>query len=187
MSLDACGNGTQPMPRVLNLGCGRRKVADALNVDISLAVEPDLIMDVTRMPWPLPTGWFEEVHAYDVVEHVDDVVALFEEIHRVCKPGALVHIAVPHFSCSNAFTDPTHRHYFGLESFDYLTGEHRHNHYTAVRFAKEEVCAIFMPSLINKVTWRVAKRYPRAWERRWAWMFPAWFISARLRVVKTAS
>ena len=187
MTLATDGNGSGAMARVLNLGCGRRKIRGALNVDISTAVEPDLVVDVTKKPWPLPSDWFEEVHAYDVVEHVDDVLAFFEEVHRVSKPGALIHISVPHFSCSNAFTDPTHRHYFGLESFDYLTGEHQHDHYTEVRFVKEKVDPIFSPSLFNKITWRVAKRYPQAWERRWAWVFPAWFISARLRVVKPQS
>jgi predicted SAM-dependent methyltransferase len=173
-----------PLPRVLNLGCGRHQLAGALNVDISSSVEPDLVVDLSRSPWPLPSDWFEVVHAYDVVEHVDDVVAFFEEVHRVSAPGGIVHVTVPHFSCANAFTDPTHRHYFGLQSFDYLTGEHRHNHYTSVRFQKEAVEAIFAKSLLNKLTWRVVKRFPEAWESRWAWIFPAWFISARLRVTK---
>lgn len=180
-------HGEGKLPSVLNLGCGRRKIDGALNVDIASAVQPDMIVDVTKRPWPLPSNWFREVHAYDVVEHMEDVVGFFEEVHRVSAPGAVVHLAVPHFSSSNAFTDPTHRHYFGLESFDYFTGEHRHDHYTGIRFEKEAVDAVFASSILNKLVWRAARRYPRSWESRWAWIFPAWFISARLRVVKPAS
>jgi hypothetical protein len=173
-----------PFPRTLNIGCGRKRIDGALNVDISTSVAPDLILDATVRPWPLPDNWFQEVHAYDVVEHIPDVLAFFEELHRVCAHDAVIHITVPHFSSSNAFTDPTHRHYFGVKSFDYFTGEHQHDHYTSVRFRKESVDVVFEPSLLNKAVWRVAQRYTERWEGRWAWMFPAWFISARLRAVK---
>jgi hypothetical protein len=172
------------LPRVLNVGCGKKKLPNALNADISPIVSPDIVLDVNRRPWPLPDGWFEEVHAYDVVEHIEDVVSFFEEVHRICSPGAIVHITVPHYSCSNAFTDPTHRHYFGLRSFDYVTGEHEHDHYTSVRFEKQCVMPVFSHTLVNKIVWRAAAKFPQAWEDRWAWMFPAWFIFAKLRVVK---
>src|SRR5437773_9127858 len=48
--------------------------------------------------------------------------------------GALIHITVPHFSCSNAFTDPTHRHYFGYSSFDDFTENNDLCFYSSVRF-----------------------------------------------------
>ncbi len=172
------------LPRVLNLGCGRKKLPQALNTDICAAVSPDLVLDANQRPWPLPTGWFREVHAYDVVEHVEDVVSFFEEVHRVCAPEAIVHVTVPHYSCSNAFTDPTHRHYFGLRSFDYVTGEHQHDHYTPVRFQKLKVELMFHGGLVNRVVRRMAKRFPQAWEERWAWVFPAWFLFVKLQAVK---
>ena len=31
-----------------------------------------------------------------------------EEMHPVCRNGAIVKITVPHFSCANAFRNPTH-------------------------------------------------------------------------------
>ena len=40
----------------------------------------------------------------------------------------------------------------------------------------------FHPSLVNKLIWRCANRWPHVYERRWAWMFPAWFMSFRLEV-----
>lgn len=35
-----------------------------------------------------------------------------------------------------------------------------------------------------KLIWRIANRYPQAYERRWAWLFPAWFLSFELEVIQ---
>jgi hypothetical protein len=43
-----------------------------------------------------------------------------EELHRITKPSALVTIIVPFFPHRFANTDPTHKHFFGLHSFDYF-------------------------------------------------------------------
>jgi hypothetical protein len=126
------------------------------------------------------------VHAYDVIEHLQDVLKPFEELHRICLPNARIYVTVPHFSCANAFTDPTHRHYFGYQSFHYLTGEHQHGHYSDVRFRRRETKIVFQPTLANKVVHRLANTWPIDYESRWAWMFPAWFLFVHLEVVKAA-
>ena len=172
------------MPRVLNLGSGTKRIAGALNVDISADAAPDLVMDLGVRPWPLPRDWFQQVHAFDVLEHVPNVLAFIEELHAVCAPDASIHITVPHFSHRNAFTDPTHLHYFGLKSFDYFIEGHELGHYTRARFRKESVTAQFEPTLANKLVWRFARRFPDRWEGRWAWVFPAHFLDVHLRVVK---
>src|SRR3954466_1196667 len=109
--------------RVLHLGAGKKHLPDAVNVDVVASTEPDLLFDLDQRPWPLPDNHFREVLAYDVIEHLDDIVATMEEIHRISVDGAVVKITVPHFSCANAFTDITHRHYFSAASFHYFTGE----------------------------------------------------------------
>src|ERR1700722_1047820 len=163
--------------RKLNLGCGQKKMADAINVDITADTSPELVHNLNCIPWPLASGRFNEVIAHDVVEHLDNIVAVMEEIHRVSAAGSIVRITVPHFSSANAFTDPTHRHYFGCFSFDYFTGEHEHCYYTRARFRQRARWLFFHPSLVNKVVSRLARRWPARYEQRWAWMFPAWFLS----------
>ena len=172
------------LPRVLNLGCGKKPRPGALNVDISAETSPDLVLDLETRPWPLPRNWFLEVHAMDVVEHLTDVVGFFEELHAVCAPDARIYITVPHFSNRNAFTDPTHRHYFGLRSFDYFTDGHELSHYSRARFIKDSVTVQFEKTPFNKAVWRAARRFPDLWESRWAWIFPAFFMDVRLRVKK---
>jgi hypothetical protein len=110
-----------------------------------------------------------------------------EEIHRVAADGAVVKITVPHFSCANAFTDPTHRHYFTAASFNYFTGDNEFDFYTDRRFRKQAARIVFAPTLVNKLIHRLASRWPAEYERRWAWMFPAWYLYFELVVVKGAA
>ncbi|MBV8070672.1 MAG: hypothetical protein JO270_12250 [Acidobacteriaceae bacterium] len=169
---------------ILNLGSGEKRRADAFNIDVVPETQPELVLDLNRLPWPLPSDEFHEVLVYDVIEHLDNIVAVMEEIHRVSANGAVVKITVPHFSCANAFTDPTHRHYFSFFSFHYFTGENQWSFYTRRHFKRRASHIHFHPTLINKPIWRLAKRCPEQYERRWAWMFPAWFLSFELEVLK---
>lgn len=159
-------------------------MAGAVNLDISGDVGADVVHDLAQLPWPLPSDAFREVYAYDVIEHLEDVVRVMEEIHRVCTPGARVHITVPHFSSANAFMDPTHRHQFSCFSFDYFDGSHALAFYSRARFKRTQVQIVFSPTLVNKLVHRLANRRPQAYEQRWAWIFPAWFLSVDLEAVK---
>lgn len=170
--------------RILNLGCGLKHVPGAVNLDVTAATKPDVVHDLNVRPWPFEADTFDEVRANDVIEHLDDLLATMEELHRVCAPGAVVSITVPHYSSPNAFTDPTHRHYFSLFSFHYFTGENQFPFYTSVRFSRRASQLVFHPTLLNKIVWRLAARWPEEYERRWAWVFPAWFLYFELEVVK---
>jgi hypothetical protein len=96
----------------------------------------------------------------------------------------LVRITVPHFSCANAFTDPTHQHFFGASSFSYVTGEHEFSFYTKARFRSRARNLIFHPTPLNRIVSRAANKWPGAYERRWVWLFPAWFIYFELEAMK---
>jgi SAM-dependent methyltransferase len=171
----------------LNLGCGNKHLPDAVNLDVTADTSPDVVHNLNVRPWPFPDDSFTEVLAYDVIEHLDDIIGTMEEIHRVCRDGAVVKITVPHYSCANAFTDPTHRHYFGEQSFHYVTGEHNFSFYTRCRFRRRNTQIIFYQTLLNKIVRRLANRSPQAYERRWAWMFPAWFLYFELETIKPAN
>jgi SAM-dependent methyltransferase len=173
--------------RVLNLGCGQKHVAGAINLDITADTNPDVVHDLNCRPWPFPDGHFNEVLAYDVIEHLDDVIGTMEEIHRICQAGAVVKITVPHFSCANAFTDPTHRHYFGWFSFHYVTGEHQFSFYTRARFKSRVIRLMFYRSPVGRIKYKLANRFPVQYEKRWAWIFPAWFLYFELELVRDAN
>ncbi len=174
---------------VLQLGAGRRVYArppgDRLvRLDIREASGPDVLWDLNQVPWPLESDSFDLIDCTDVLEHLDDLVKAMEEIHRIGRSGCTVAITTPHYSCSNSFTDPTHRQHLGLFSFDYFTGENEWSFYTAVRFRKARRDLVFHPGTVNRLVWQVARRWPAFYERRLAWILPAWFISIDLEVVK---
>lgn len=168
----------------LNLGCGRRYDPTAINVDVTPDTKPDIVHNLDQRPWPFSDNRFDNVQMIDVLEHLDNTIATLEEIHRVCRPGALVHIVVPHFSSNGAFTDPTHKRFFALGTFEYLTSWHPNNFYSRARFAPQKSQIIFRQTYLNKLVWRLANRFPAAYEERWAWMFPAWFVDVTLTVDK---
>lgn len=176
-------SASSPIP-VLNLGCGRKRVNGAVNLDVTPDTGPDVVHDLNSRPWPFAGDQFAEVLAHDVVEHLVDIIGTLEEIYRICRHGAVVRITVPHYSCSNAFTDPTHRHYFGRFSFGCVTDAHDLSFYTRARFIERSCRIVFHPTILNKVVWRLANRFPGEYERRWAWLFPAWFMSIDLVVNK---
>lgn len=174
----------QSQKTILNLGSGNKSFPDAVNVDITDRTHPDVVHDLNRCPWPFADNQFTEVRAYDVLEHLDNVLSAMEEIHRVSRAGATVHITVPHFSSSNAFTDPTHKQYFSYFSMDYFTEGHPTAFYSHARFRVRKTNFVFHPSLVNKLVWRLANNRPAKYEQRWAWIFPAWYLHFELEVVK---
>ena len=175
-----------PLDRsVLNLGSGRKYMPGAINLDITEKTNPDIVHDLNHRPWPFADNQFRAVYASDLIEHLDNTVATMEEIYRICAPGAIVYINVPHFSSAGAFTDPTHRRYFSVFTFDYFTENHELNFYSQCRFKTRTLKLIFHPTKVNKIIWRLANRHLAAYERRWAWIFPAYLIYLELEVSKS--
>ena len=171
-------------PSILDLGCGNSKTAGALGMDILPGPQVDLVHDLNRLPWPFEDGGFDAIHCRDVLEHLEDIPRVLQEIHRVARKGARVHITTPHYSCANAYTDPTHRQRLGFFSFDYVTGASPLAYYSTARYALVKRAIIFHPGLKNVLVWRLANRWPAFYERHLAWILPAWFLSVELEVLK---
>lgn len=108
--------------RILDLGCGTRKVQGATGVDMNPAVSPDVVFELQRgKELPFSKDYFDEAHMIDFLEHVDDASWALSEVHRVTRKDSLVHVRYPHFSSNNNFGDLTHRRRMDtrvLEHFD---------------------------------------------------------------------
>jgi hypothetical protein len=85
-----------PLPRRLNLGCGYDIRPGYLNVDFVERHGPDLLADVTSLPM-LPTGWFEEIVANDVLEHIERTRtdAVLAEWARLLAADGRLQLRVP--------------------------------------------------------------------------------------------
>jgi SAM-dependent methyltransferase len=117
------------------------------------------------------------------VEHVVELVALVEEVHRVLAPGGRFLVTTPHFSCANAYTDPTHRRALGLRTFSFFTEGHEKAYYSRARFRQLRAQLHFHPGLIGRLGALCARWWPDWWEHQLAWVLPGWFLTFELEAV----
>ncbi len=118
----------------LNVGCGNDIKQGWTNLDFKRISGVDVVQDINKTPWPFKANSFDEVLCQDVLEHSDDVISVMNEIHRILKPNGIVLIRVPHFTSAGAFTDPTHRHFFGWGSFNYFQKASKYHYYADFSF-----------------------------------------------------
>lgn len=119
----------------LDLGCGKSKFKGTLGVDISAVSGVDVQADM-ESGLPFRDNCVDVIYTAHTLEHIDNFLGAMEEMWRVCKPGALVHIWVPHASCSyNTWIDPTHRRGLTIETFSYFNPATNHlSYYSRARF-----------------------------------------------------
>jgi SAM-dependent methyltransferase len=111
--------------RELLLGCGadhsrrigvegRQGWDDLTTLDVNADHSPDIVHDLNHFPWPIEDDSFDEIHAYEVVEHLGtqgDWMAFFDfftEIHRILKPGGKFAATCPSYKSMWAWGDPSH-------------------------------------------------------------------------------
>jgi SAM-dependent methyltransferase len=102
---------TEPGDSVLEVGCGTGYVLRALVYECGLvATGTDLFADALtharhRVPNAILTQWdartmtydraFQLVGAFDVIEHVDDDIAVLTGLYRAARPGGFLLVTVP--------------------------------------------------------------------------------------------
>ncbi len=148
---------TRPLiqPAILDVGCGegikiQRFNPHALYVGIDLDFQsvvnvrnrkPDGLAAIARAEQlPFKDNLFDEIHAYDVLEHVQDFEASCAQISRCLKPGGMLVIEVPHHR-SEAILLRTHPAYWDEIS-----------HRRAVRL--DDLLRALGPFRVRRVRWK---------------------------------
>lgn len=174
---------------VLDLGCGKRKRPGSTGIDMNARSSADIFHDLNVFPYPLADSSFDEIYLDNVLEHLDNVIAVMEEVHRIVVPDGMVHVIVPYFRSRWAFMDPTHRHFFTVDSFSYFDPSHiicQRYDYTLARFAIEKI--VFNEKIAcgkaAKAFKLLANRWPQRYERFLGHIFPLDDISYHLRAIK---
>lgn len=120
-TLNTRGNGEL---RIVDIGCGGAKqIRDAIGVDAHPHDGVDIVCNLEN-GLPFADGEIDYVFAVHFLEHVSDLIGLMNEIHRVLKPGGVLHAMVPNVSHANAIADPTHVRYFNRQTFKYFCTPH---------------------------------------------------------------
>jgi SAM-dependent methyltransferase len=124
--------------KILNLGCGTKKMSGAIGVDLIKLPDVDVVCDLNSKDWPFENESIDEIYAFHVLEHLDDTLNFMNEVHRILRNYGTINIRVPHFSHTNAYVDPTHKRFFALDTFNYFTKNSDLNFYTPIRFVITE-------------------------------------------------
>lgn len=106
--------------RTLDVGCGGTKQKpQSLGVDRFAAPGVGVLADLTA-PLPFADRSVDRVHAVHVLEHVLDLVAVMDELHRVIADDGVLHVLSPHWQSIAAVADPTHVKYLDVQTFKWF-------------------------------------------------------------------
>lgn len=124
------------MRRELLLGCGNsRRKKHSLNdwewqslttIDHDPECGADIVHNLDETPWPLDSDTFDEIHAYEVLEHLGAqgdfhaFFAHFGEIYRALKPDGVLIATVPAWDDVWAWADPSHRRVIAPQTLVFL-------------------------------------------------------------------
>lgn len=115
----------------LNLGAGMKHKPGFISVDLYTKEQEDLLLasnqsyinnDALDCLINLPSNSISNIYTRHFLEHLDfeGMTKLLQEIERVLVPGGSCEIIVPHWANPYFYSDPTHKTFFGLYTFDYL-------------------------------------------------------------------
>lgn len=132
--------------KTLVVGCGLRPKPGCVNLDAVALPGVDVVFDLNRigriikltgspMDWDLrPTALpfdndeFDRVEAEDVLEHVEDPVAVVQELGRVLRIGGTLWVRGP--DAEAVWDDITHKRAFSERTFDgFCAGTYDEKHY----------------------------------------------------------
>lgn len=122
--------------RELVLGCGNypykkiyaesKEYVNPTRVDIDPDCKPDITLDLNTNSLPFPDSSFDEVHMYEVLEHLGTqgdykhFFDFFSEVARVLKPDGLFIASVPAMSSPWVWGDPGHTRAIPPETLVFL-------------------------------------------------------------------
>lgn len=112
----------------VNLGAGYKRIPGFVNVDADHNCNPDYIVDLEKDRLPFDDSSVDTIVAHHVLEHIGEgYFHLLKEIYRVCKPGAMIDIRVPHHFHETFLNDPTHRRPITVEGMRLFSKKVNHH------------------------------------------------------------
>lgn len=181
------------VPVVVELGCGPDKQQGRIGIDVVDLPEVDIVANLEEgLPF-FPNNSIDTFYANHVLEHLDHFEEVMREVHRTLKPGGKLILRAPHFSNPFFYSDFTHKRFFGLYSFEYLSRTARFKrkvprHYVDFAFCTEELKLVFYSDrIVEKIFKRLVqvivnahRSFQEAYEEMWSSRLPCSEIYAIL-------
>ncbi|MFN2644497.1 MAG: methyltransferase domain-containing protein [Burkholderiales bacterium] len=183
----------------VNLGSGPTPRAGFYSLDQAAMNGVDIVANLNEPLSLLPDDCADHVFSSHTLEHVDNLLLLLSEIHRITRPSGVIELIVPHFSNPYHYSDPTHVRFFGLYTMNYFVETDKQPHarkvpafYTTTRFEIESVKIAFyrfnvLDRLLVPLLRYLVNRSPAAqecYELRLSRLFPAAEIRYRMHAAK---
>jgi len=174
---------------VIDLGCGYKKHEGAIGVDYSVNSNADVIHDLNIFPYPFGESDVDVAIMDNSLEHLNDIVRVTDEVFRITKDAGLVKVIVPYFRSRWAFIDPTHKHFFTVDSFSYYDPSHfNHSQYPLSKSTFRVERVVFNEGLdnsfIRKLFVVLGNWRPGAYEKWISHFYPLDQLTFYLRVLK---
>lgn len=164
--------GTENSELYLNMGGGNEQLPGWKVVDLHSA-DPDLRIDLFKLPWQLESESVSGIAMFHFLEHVPDLEATLMEVHRVLKKDGLFWVRVPHARHPAAY-DISHRQYFTCSTFHTIAAQcyYRFGGHQIFRTELFRMQVFNVPGLRwSPLDW-IASRFPVAFEK-FCWIAPA--------------
>jgi ubiquinone/menaquinone biosynthesis C-methylase UbiE len=186
-------------PLRIDLGSGSRPREGFYALDHLELEGVDIVADLNRPLELLPDNCAEHVFSSHALEHVQNLLPLLSEIHRITQPGGLIELVVPHFSNPYYYSDPTHVRFFGLYTMNYFVDTDKQPDawrvpafYSKTRFEIESVeLSFYRTNLFDRLFVPLLRcfvnrsaRTQNFYERRLCWIVPAAEVRYRMRASK---
>lgn len=123
--LIGCGNSKKK--RLTFEGIPQEFSGELVTLDFDDSCNPDVLHDLNQLPYPFPDNHFDEIHAYEVLEHCGRqgdwrfFFNQFYEFWRILKPDGYFVATVPAWDQGWAWGDPGHTRIIAAESLIFLS------------------------------------------------------------------
>lgn len=105
----------------------RKAWSHLVTLDFNADHKPDLVWDLNERPLPFDDNFFDEIHAYEVLEHLGkgqgdwrSWFSEWSEWYRLLKPGGMFFGTSPGPQSPWLWGDPSHTRAISLESLVFI-------------------------------------------------------------------
>ena len=109
----------------LDIGCGQNKRDGFVGMDMVKLPGVDIVQDAEKTPWPIRDESVEEACISHYAEHVKNLPAFMDELHRVLVPEGRATIVCPYYTSMRSMQDPFHIRPISEATFLYYNADWR--------------------------------------------------------------